>query len=66
MRERDKSNDVCMRVCGCVCVSVCVCVCVYIQAIEALDDEGERHALGNMICGALSPFLVNGYGNPKP
>jgi hypothetical protein len=47
-------------------VSVCLCVCVYIQAIEALDDEGERHALGNMICGALSPFLVNGYGNPKP
>jgi hypothetical protein len=43
-----------------------VCVCVCVQTIKALDDEGERHALGNMICGALSPFLVNGYGNPNP
>ena len=29
-------------------------------AAEALDDEGQRHALGNMICGALSPFLIGG------
>ena len=61
MRERDKNIDVCMWVWECVCV----CLYVYTQAIEALDDEGERHALGNMICGALSPFLVNGYANPK-
>lgn len=31
-----------------------------LHAIEAEDDQGERHALGNLICGALSPFLVNG------
>ena len=31
-----------------------------LQAVEAVDEEGERHALGNLICGALSPFLVHG------
>jgi len=37
-----------------------------LQAVEAVDEEGERHALGNLICGALSPFLVHGQAVVPP
>jgi hypothetical protein len=31
-----------------------------LQAIEVLDEQGQRHALGNMFCGVLTPFVING------
>ena len=34
--------------------------CCQLLRVEALDEEGQRHALGNMFCGALSPFLIGG------
>jgi hypothetical protein len=31
-----------------------------LHASEAVDDHGQRHALGNLICGVLSPFTLKG------
>ena len=33
---------------------------VTLQAVEALDRHGQRHALGNLFCGALDPLSIHG------